>query len=252
MFDPILLLVAALVAAALPAFLPRTDRALHGTLALSTGIFLGAVFLHLLPMVSHLAVELREHAGQTGHEHHGHAADVSPWFFVLVGVLAVYLSEVLFLGKGNGKDRSRHRTVGYAALLGLSVHAFVTGVGLGVTRVEGDGHSLLIAMVAHKAFEAFSLSTVLQLAAFQRRTWAKILIAFALVTPAGMLLGQMLADDLPEYGVAVLTALAAGTFLYVALCELLPEVFHRDADRGAKITLIWVGVALTYAIEILG
>ena len=51
---------------------------------------------------------------------------------------------------------------------------------------------------------------------------------------------------------AILTALAAGTFLYVCLCELLTEVFHHREDGALKVALLAVGVALTVVFEGLG
>jgi zinc transporter ZupT len=44
-------------------------------------------------------------------------------------------------------------------------------------------------------------------------------------------------------------ALAAGTFLYVCLCELLPEVFHHREDGVLKIAFLSAGVALMFGIE---
>jgi zinc transporter ZupT len=41
----------------------------------------------------------------------------------------------------------------------------------------------------------------------------------------------------------VAVALAAGTFLYVCLTELLPEVFHHREDILAKIVLLALGIA---------
>ena len=45
---------------------------------------------------------------------------------------------------------------------------------------------------------------------------------------------------------ALLTAFAAGTFLYVALCDLLPEVFHERRDGVVKAALLVAGVAVSH------
>ena len=43
---------------------------------------------------------------------------------------------------------------------------------------------------------------------------------------------------------SVLTALAAGTFLFIAVCDLLPEVFHHRKDTLAKVVLLAMGVSV--------
>jgi len=279
----------------LPLFVKWSDRHLHTALALSTGIFLGATFLHLLPSVGQLSLaepaavtEVDPHAGHdhgpgeshddhAGHDHgaeagatdshigHSHG-DPLPWIFVLVGVLAVYLIESLLLphhehdhnhghshapaekGKPDPHahgDLSRHRAVGYAALAGLIIHAFTAGVSLAAAGMEhAVGGALFVAICAHKGFEGFSLATVFLLAQQKRSRIIGMLVAFSLVTPAGMLLGHSVADHLSERGIGIAAALAAGTFLYVSLCELLPEVFHRREAVASRSLLMVVGIVL--------
>jgi zinc transporter ZupT len=39
-------------------------------------------------------------------------------------------------------------------------------------------------------------------------------------------------------------AIATGTFLYVALMDILPEVLHKRQDLGWKVLLMLAGLAL--------
>lgn len=291
----IALVAVALVGGGLPLVVRWSHRQLHAVLALSTGIFLGAVFLHLLPSISQLGAVFPEqsshaahgehgehvHAGETdgdhsgaedGHDHdhdHDHAEDgsgaVGPspaaliahqhapntiWFFVLLGVVAVYLIEALFLRTHDHGDLHRHRGVGYATLLGVTVHALTAGFGLGAVVHDVERYDVfLVAILGHKGFEAFSLTTVFQLAEFPRRRIVLLMVAFALVTPVGMVLGAEITSGLGSAGLAIATALAAGTFLYVCLSELLPEVFHHREDVLTKIGLLALGVLLMTFFE---
>lgn len=221
----------AFVGGALPLLVRWNDRRLHGALSLSTGIFLGAVFLHFLPELPHTSAGgLDEHA---------------LWMFVLAGVLAVYLAETLFLHAHHEHEHpdQHHRAVGWAALFGLSVHSFTSGVGLAfAAQTPGLGHAVFVAILGHKGFEAFSLASVFQLGKFPRRATLAVVGAFALMTPLGALAGQLLAGWLEGAGLAAAVALAAGSFLYVSLCELLPEVFHDRKDAVLKIVLLVGGV----------
>ncbi|MGB0684841.1 MAG: ZIP family metal transporter [Planctomycetota bacterium] len=220
----------------LPMLTTWTDRRLHAALALSTGIFLGAVFLHMLPALP------QAHVGD--HEGHGHGVSLL-WSCVLVGVLAVYLLESLVFRTHDHDDLHRHRAVGWASFVGLSLHAFTTGLGLSAAGTAGASLALpvFVAIVAHKAFEGFSLMSVFGLAHFPKRRMATLLAVFALLTPLGVWGGSFLFPSIGEDGIAVAVALAAGTFLYVCLTELLPEVFHHREDILAKIVLLAVGIA---------
>lgn len=263
-----IILLVALAGGCLPLLVRWTDRLLHSALALSTGIFLGAVFLHLLPSLSDLDLHPHSEPGSqrsgevevapigvggaggaattsgdqaVGHEH----GDMTIWFFVLIGVLAVYLIEALVFRTHDHDDLHRHRAVGYAALVGLSIHALTTGIGFAAaSNTEGLAMPVFVSIIAHKGIEGFSLASVFLLAEFRRRRIVILMALFSLVTPLGILLGHVLTDNLGAFGIAVATALAAGTFLYVCLCELLPEVFHHREDGLVKIGLLAVGIAV--------
>lgn len=262
----------ALLGGCLPLMFRWSDRVKHSILALSAGIFLGAVFLHLLPELSalehqyqaNLAAEEAQHAPpstpptttppaadhdadhDSEHAHFDHAhGHGSLWYFVLLGVLGVYLTEALLLRHHHHDELHRHRTTSLHALLGLSIHSFTNGIGLGV-NLGNDvvAQALFISIIAHKSAEAFSLTTLFQLASFRRVTTLLMLVPFCAVTPVGMFVGHLASTWLGPYGIGVLTALASGTFLFVCLCELLPEVFHHREDSLIKLVLLAAGIGL--------
>ncbi len=236
------ILLVALVGGGIPLLTHWSERGLHIALALATGIFLGAVFLHFLPELARLSGEAFEGGS--------HAGAMWLWLFVLVGVLGVYLVESLVLRTHDHGELHRHRAVSWAALLGMGVHGLTTGIGYGASRGEGEmARALLIAILAHKGFEAFSLTTVFQLGRFKTRGLWLLLFAFALITPLGVWIGTALTSILAPTGKAILTALAAGTFLYVCLSELLPEVFHHRDDGLRKVGLLILGIAITILFE---
>ena len=71
-----------------------------------------------------------------------------------------------------------------------------------------------------------------------------LLLVFSLATPLGALFSfPFFAQSGPVY-IAYLTALTAGSLLYIATGELLPEVFHTRSQRWLKLGLFLVGILL--------
>ncbi len=242
------LLVVALAGGMLPLFVRWSERLLHGALSLSTGIFLGAVFLHLLPALPAMVPS----AGDVSSSSHGHAPSetLAIWLCVLAGVLSVYLAESLVFQKRDPAPDQRHRSVGYAALAGLSAHSFLTGIGLAASsRHEGLEAPIFLAIVSHHGFEAFSLTSVFLLAGFAKRRIVVLAGLFALATPAGIVLGHLVTGSLGDFALAVVTAFSAGTFLFVCLCDLLPEVFHDREDEVQRIALVVLGILVMVAVR---
>jgi zinc transporter ZupT len=249
----------ALAGGALPLLVRWTDRHLHTALAMSTGIFLGAVFLHVLPALSEMSLSSSASPPQAEGAHpgvdlsHVHGGDPWLWLCVLAGVLAVYLIESLVLRTHDHDEAHQHRAVSLAALVGLGVHALTAGIGYAAAQSHTHvGGALLFAILAHKGFEAFSLTTVFQLAGAERKSILWMVLGFAALTPLGMLLGHSISAHMGDLGMGIMTALAAGTFLFVCLCELLPEVFHHREDSWLRITLLVLGIAMMMAFEELG
>lgn len=272
MFQIVTIFLVAALGGSLPLLFKPTDRLLHGALSFSSGVFLGAVFLHLFPELAGIAEgghgkppifdptgRLDPDAAGGGHVH----GDPFLWFWVLIGVLAVYLVESLLLGNhaechgttehGDHADQHHHNTVGWAALIGLSLHALTAGVALaGATDGSSRAQSLFIGLVAHKGFESFSLTSVFRLAGASRTRIVVLVLLFSAVTPLGVLLGGTIKAGIGGRGDGIMMALAAGTFLYVCLCELLPEVFHRREDIFAKLVLLASGIGSIHLAQELG
>ncbi len=248
--DPILLstalglLAASAVGAVLPLFRRWSERGLHVFVALSAGIFLGTIFFHLLP---HLAGV--EHADAPGHAH-GTAAEavahsVWPWGAALLGILLLFLLEKVWLPtRTHGAGSNPHAMLWSATFLGLALHAATAGVALsGILEMTEGRAQFLISILLHKATECFSLATVMRLAGLPTARTVVLLALFALIEPSGLLLGGELATAMPAAS-PILTGFACGTFLYVAVADLLPEVFHGAGNARLKIGAVLTGVVI--------
>lgn len=238
------LLAAGLIGGVIPQYIKLSDRGLHHFLALGTGMLLGTIFYHMLPEA------LEEFSAIT---------------FVLIGLLGVYVVERMVVAESfkhthlppestaensysddhTSHDHESHSIIGVTAFAGLSVHALLAGFGLStqlgdpVTAVP-----LMTSMLVHKLSEAFSLSTILLLANYPKSRSLIMMGIFSLITPFGIAAGGVIMGFFPEGLRHAAAGLAAGTFLYVAVCDLLPEVFHRRKGRWGSLVMLVIGIAL--------
>lgn len=152
---------------------------------------------------------------------------------------------------------------GWAAVFGLTVHTFMNGVGL-AGNVAADhakaiaifpGLAIFLAIVCHKPADALAISTVLTRKGVARLKITLVQLGFAMMVPVGViafrLTSGVIAERLQHQLTGAALAFSAGTFLFIALSDLLPEVqFHRH-DRVRLFSLLVLGVAFMGFIGIL-
>jgi zinc and cadmium transporter len=259
------ILLGALAGGALPLFasVRRSDL----LLSFSAGVMLGAAFFHMLPE----AVELG-------------GSEAVP--FAVVGFLLLYLLERFVLlhvcaepGPNrrlstagaplpHHEDEHEHEhhghpdpdgtgcdvhTLGLAAWLGMSAHTVVDGFALGAASVSPQlGVLVFLAILAHKIPNSFSLSAILLSEGYSRGKAVVMNAAFALMVPLGAGLYVVLRQVVHvERFTALALAASAGTFLHLALSDILPDLHRRGASRWRLSAALVVGVALMAALTLL-
>jgi zinc transporter ZupT len=229
----------AVIGAIPPIFKKWNERQLHLFIAFGAGVFLGAIFLHLLPdALSEGPVDMASS-------------------MVLLGFVLILMVERIFFGSHKihcGEDCGhRHEVVGIVAFVGLSVHSITAGFGLGVGMVEPElGMVIFIAIIAHKATAAFSLSTIFQLAGFPFKKTLGLILLFSVMTPLGTLISLPFIEKLRDVSLAIPTGITAGTFLYVATIDLVPEAFHVDKERTSSFVWLVLGIFVMFLIKMAG
>jgi zinc and cadmium transporter len=158
------------------------------------------------------------------------------------------------------------------AVLGLTIHTFMNGVGLagavqaelverGSATVQANaasrswlaalpGLAMFLAIFLHKPADALAISTVLSRKGVRRGLILLVQLGFVSMVPLGVicftLLGESVEEGLRSQITGAALAFSAGTFLFIALSDLLPEVqFHRH-DR------LWLFLALTCGVAFMG
>lgn len=112
--------------------------------------------------------------------------------------------------------------------IALSIHSIIEGLGIGATDDISSLESSFVAVAFHKGFTAFALANGLISNGFwsdkSKRKWFYLAVGtFITVALLGIGIGWAISTTDSSLAVAILTGLTAGSFIYVAALEILPE-----------------------------
>jgi zinc and cadmium transporter len=262
----VLILAVSLLGGSVPLLGKVTHSRLQLYLSLSAGVMLGASFFHVMP-------DAMEMAG----------AGFGWW--MSLGAVGLFCIE-RFIAPHSHEASSKlqmehehepgcehdheHRAApsvsGWMAVLGLTIHTFMNGVGL-AGAVQFDlqqeshgswvlpGLALFLAIGLHKPADALAISTVLSRKGVAVGKIKLVQVGFALMVPIGagafMATSGAIDQGLRNQLTGAALAFSAGTFLFIALSDLLPEVqFHRH-DRVPLFLALVIGVLFMGFIALL-
>ncbi|QIB66249.1 ZIP family metal transporter [Kineobactrum salinum] len=259
----------------LPSWIRMTHTRTQLVMSFVSGLMLGVAFYHLLPHSLALQPE-------------GRGADSSVWWLMIGLIVMLLLLRMFHFHQHDFSDvghrqqvhaavhdhdhdhdhghphahnhapAAAHRFSWVGLALGLGLHTLIDGVALGAVLQGEAGHAagpagvgVFLAILLHKPLDAMSITTIMEAGGWSARSRTCANLGFALMCPLGAMLfyfGVDLLGDARHYAVAVALAFAAGTFICIALSDLLPEVHFHSHDRG-KLTLVFLaGIVLAYAI----
>ena len=117
-------------------------------------------------------------------------------------------------------------------LLGDSIHNFIDGVAIALAWSAGTeiGVATTVAVFFHEVpQEIGDFGVLLHLGYSRAKVWWYN-FATALTTPVGAITGYFMLDTIEPYAPNLL-AFAAGSFLYIAISDLLPELHRHRVQR---------------------
>ena len=145
---------------------------------------------------------------------------------------------------------SRGKGLATRIVIGLSIHALTDGLAVGAALTANSISltvPLMLGIVMHKMPAAFSLSAFSQHSHGNvRRTW-KELIVFSLATPVALLIAWRILGALERNWLGLAVLASAGTLLYVATVDVLPNVIH-GANRKMVFLQVAIGTVVILAL----
>ena len=231
-------LVSVLLAAALSA--PLLGLIVRHLVSLSTGVLLGTALLHVLPEAFESQVE-------------PHAL-----FLTLLGGLMFFFllekAELYRHGHHHEHDDHHHHhgfdaeqagRGGWSVLVGDSIHNFCDGVLIAAAFLVDThvGAVTAMAVIAHEIPQEVGDYIVLINAGFSRTRALVYNLLSGLAAVVGGVLGYFLIEPW-QHMLPYLMVIAASSFVYVAVADLIPQLQKRLTARDTVLQLVWLAVGL--------
>ena len=233
-------------------------------LSLAAGALLGTAFMHLLPeafesqasahdLFATLLVGLvffflldKAELWHHGHEHHAVESAPEPGH--------EHAHHGHPHGAAHGHEHE-HSAGGWAVLAGDSVHAFGDGILIASAFIADMrlGFVAALAVLVHEVPHHMGDLIVLRRQSANNRRIAIVKVSLAgAVTALGGVVGYALVDQLYAY-LPFFLIIAASSFMYVALADLIPQLQKRATlqETAAQIAWLAIGIGLVMLVSAL-
>jgi zinc and cadmium transporter len=221
-------------------------RMVRDLVSLSAGLLLGTALLNVLP-----------EAFESG------TAPAPLFATLLVGLLFFFLLEKAAIYRhshhheGDGHEHHHHfdseqaGRAGFSVLVGDSVHNFCDGVLIAAAFIADWklGVATAAAIIAHEIPQEVGDTIVLLNAGFSRARALAYNALSGLAAVAGGVLGYFVVTPF-EWLTPYLLVIAASSFIYVSVADLIPQLQRRLAWRDTASQLLWLGAGLALAAAV--
>jgi len=158
---------------------------------------------------------------------------------VAVGFLAFFFAEraLVLHHRDDPADARSHHRVGVLGALGLSVHSFIDGLGIGLAFQVNTATGLLvfIAVISHDFADGMNTVSFILRQGGGIRSASRWLALDASTPLLGAIVGSSIAINARHLG--YLLAVYAGFFLFMGATDLLPEAHAHPSVRRVALTV---------------
>jgi zinc transporter 1/2/3 len=183
------------------------------------GVFLGAGLIHMLGDAA---------------QQFTIAGNPYPWACLIAGITFLLLYCLEELGRFYQRHQTSEQTFfALLATLMLSIHSLLEGAALGLSANLLIAVFIFIAIIAHKWAAGFALAININKTPLSLRSRGGLFFIFAVMTPAGIFLGNWIHLDAFNHPLLmpIFTAMAAGTFIYLGTVHSLGHRCHTTTPH---------------------
>ena len=251
----------------------ENQQTLRRITGVASGILLASALLVVIPEGFELATGEHEEHAEEDEEEVGHEEEGLGNLLIGGAILAGFLMMLILEGSGighavheehhdhheeHGHEHVHHRNSPWIMVLGLSLHSAADGLAIG-SAAAGSSEAVTalvaLAVIIHKVPAAFSLGVFSMHEREGRNDSIRDVVLFSLATPVMILVSFYALEGLDEHLIALAMLFAAGTFLYVATVDTLPDIHNPETGRAALRNVligVVVMVLVLYGVETAG
>ena len=193
--------------------------------------------------------------------HDDHSTGLLLGAAITAGFLLMFVLEGLGIGHGvheehrdheqeHGHAHVHHAAAGGLMVFGLTLHAATDGLAIGAASATGDlglTITILLAVLIHKGPVAFSLGIFSMHERDDRNASIRDVAIFAASTPVLIIISAIALEGMSTQLIGLAILFSAGTFLYVATVDTLPDIHNPETGKQAMINVL-IGVAIVAVI----
>ncbi|BCX14058.1 MAG: ZIP family metal transporter [Candidatus Dojkabacteria bacterium] len=216
------------------------DNITNFLVSTAAGVLLGSAFFHLLPEALHLNSSVFYEINLV-------------WFAIIFALVSFLLLEKILLWHHchNNFEHNHKKTLGINNLLADGLHNFIDGLLIGSSFLASTeiGIIALIAIILHEIPQEISDFGVLIYSGFSRMKAIIYNFLTALLSLFGVVFSILLID-ISENLLGLLLAFTAGSFMYIALADLVPEIKMEKKLKKAILNFIFtlIGLILIFSV----
>lgn len=207
----------------------RLNEALVLLIGFAAGGLIGGAFLHILP-------EALDEFNTRG-----------VFLYVILGFVSFFILERYFYWRHCHDGKCDIHPVTYLNLIGDGIHNLIDGVIIGTSFIVNVRFGLVatLAIVFHEIPQEISDFGVLIYGGLSRFKALLYNYLFSLTAIVGAVAGYYFSSNLKNFSGALLS-FAAGGFIYIASCDLIPEL-HKEADlKKSNYTILFFLLGLLF------
>jgi zinc and cadmium transporter len=218
-----------------------SEKTLNKVLLLLVGFgaggLIGGAFLHLLP-------ESVERARNI----------LTPFIFVIAGFVLFFILEKYLYWRHCHNGKCEVHMFTYLNLIGDGIHNFIDGLIIGASFFTSTKLGLIAttAIILHEVPQELGDFGVLVFGGFSRTRALMYNFLSAISAIVGTVIGYLFASEIDGFS-AVLVPIAAGGFIYIASCDLIPELHKQPDARKAAMAMFFflLGTMLMLGLKLL-
>jgi len=213
------------------------NKILFLLIGFSAGGLIGGAFLHLLPE----ALNEKEKI-------------LFPFIYVLIGFTIFLVLEKLLYWRHCHVGKCEIHIFTYLNLIGDGIHNFIDGLIIGASFVVNIqlGMITTLAIIMHEIPQELGDFAVLVYGGFSKFKALLWNFLSALTAIVGTIIGYIFTSRITSFA-NILLPIAAGGFIYIAACDLIPEL-HKQPDikkTTASMIFFLLGILLMLWLKLI-